>query len=1167
MQNQPNGGPAQGPQNPTPYPQGTLYTGPFPIQPPQKKKKTGRIVLIVLLILCALSLGFCGLLLWAEDYPDYVDALPVNPETPEDVGITLERLAVEIPVLTPAEDEEGAYLYEEEGGIPVTLSVCDEDTRKAEIDVLPDKKKDSPSVLAGVTGDTAYTAVLNNYSIYVYVTAGEKDVKAEVPRDRIAAQTAARTGNTNSPKSPETAVIRKAASVAASAVTAARVAEPYAKGRDDYNHNHAVYFMEAADCLIFYPAQLTEMKAFEDQSVIFTDKRSAASLSVKLEFNPYRNIDELISLMKNSPNNTVLAVGEDWMTAETKKDGTVTFSYTGFGSKYMVETEFSYPEKYGFIFGELRELIRCRFIEGGRWKSESRPPRKTVRTEYGAPGYGIEDLFYESHNLHLALPDTLDEQAEEADSLVFHDFTNGHSASVTFFEVEEGAEDNLFDVFTVVAEDGDATLGDDYIRWHNKYGVFVGTVYDGEAALLELEGEEAYRAYEAVYDELICHFVPVYYERQPLSEGARENPGQKKNEQKPAEIPGGTPDSGKTAGGSKGNTKDSPIKETSDTAGGKVSVPVSAPPANAIDTVIRKQVAETAAEESGLPAPSLNSSAEKADSGSEYGVPPQDPLIYRSEADRIAANSTVWDWDDLGAYSRDSLLDTLLIVLSYNGYYEWMEYEGSNDDLSDDIDDMLDQFWLDSPEYFTWENAGSPVQDLFPYLCEALDMDVVPEYRARSETAFPAPDWLADAREDEDFDMDRLDWLTVRSYLESGLDLPPLETLFLPGFRPEPQEPDPSPAPAEPEKPSEEPSEPEEPEEPYEPEDPEEPYEPEDGGRILYSLEEYGIVFDEEAVRMIKEEIVRLYWDYVETVSAEVRDEGLFTVDEFYFRTPPDLDRVGWIEEYCLGPYELLDEEGMILTLYGNGIWTVKEDGALIEWGLLIPDSSEYGDLWYSLDREGNFVTLWQFDSSFYQFSKYGRAERPDDFDWDTTSSYLRGGEEDGDEDEDEDEDNYEDENEILYSWEDLGISFDRGDVRETAEELDRYYRHYRDLTGDWGDDMYREYEGYLFSGPPDPDHAGEFPEYLAGIYVPADEDLNPDPDVPRILMISENGIWAEAEDGAEVLSDYGLLIPNQFETELWYTLDREGNLVTFWVWDTSILNTSLGSWIKLEGN
>ena len=154
MQYQPNGS-TQGPQNPTPYPQGTPYTGPYPIQPPKKKKKAGRILLIVLLVLGALSLGFCGLVLWAEDYPDYLDTLPVNPETPEDVGITLERLAVEIPVLTPAEDEEGAYLYEEEGGIPVTLSVCDEDTRKAEIDVLPDKKKDSPSVLAGVTGDTA----------------------------------------------------------------------------------------------------------------------------------------------------------------------------------------------------------------------------------------------------------------------------------------------------------------------------------------------------------------------------------------------------------------------------------------------------------------------------------------------------------------------------------------------------------------------------------------------------------------------------------------------------------------------------------------------------------------------------------------------------------------------------------------------------------------------------------------------------------------------------------------------------------------------------------------------------------------------------------------------------------------------------------------------------
>ena len=72
---------------------------------------------------------------------------------------------------------------------------------------------------------------------------------------------------------------------------------------------------------------------------------------------------------------------------------------------------------------------------------------------------------------------------------------------------------------------------------------------------------------------------------------------------------------------------------------------------------------------------------------------------------------------------------------------------------------------------------------------------------------------------------------------------------------------------------------------------------------------------------------------------------------------------------------------------------------------------------------------------------------------------------------------------------------------------------------------------------------------------------------MPRILLISENGIWAEAEDGAEELSDYGLLIPDETETDLWYSLDTNGDLITFWPWDTSVLLSSRGTWIKLEGN
>ena len=72
---------------------------------------------------------------------------------------------------------------------------------------------------------------------------------------------------------------------------------------------------------------------------------------------------------------------------------------------------------------------------------------------------------------------------------------------------------------------------------------------------------------------------------------------------------------------------------------------------------------------------------------------------------------------------------------------------------------------------------------------------------------------------------------------------------------------------------------------------------------------------------------------------------------------------------------------------------------------------------------------------------------------------------------------------------------------------------------------------------------------------------------MPRILLISENGIWAEAEDGAEELSDYGLLIPNQLETEFWCPLDTERNPITFWVWDTGIFITSRTTWIRLQGN
>ncbi|MBR4204341.1 MAG: hypothetical protein IKQ92_02590 [Clostridia bacterium] len=935
---QPQGYPGQAQQQGTPQSVQQPYAQPVPPEAqtaaPQKaaakKKSHGWIAALVIVgVLAVGGVGFFAATRLFGKAPAPI-VYPVNPATPDDIEEVLMRLT-ELEAVVASGN--GGYVYRDEEA-EVTLTVVPSDT--VEKEAVPKSAKDeAPSVVTGITGDTAYTAFTTPEKTVVYVTAGEKTVRAET-----------KTGSA----AEKTKTIKKAASVAASAVTAARVKEAYEKNRDDYDHNADAYFMEVADCLIFYPAQLTQKKAFEDQSVVFSDKRSSATCSVKLDYNPYRNIDELISLMKNSPNNTVLAVGDDWMTSETVQSGTVTFIYTGFGEKYMITASFSYPRKYSFVFDELRELIRCRFLENGKWKSGSRPPLKTKATEFGAPTYGMQDIFYGEHDLYLAIPDTLDEQQEDTSLIVFHDFTNGKSARVQFFETSETAADNLFGTFSVIAADGDVTLGDDYVRWHNKYGMYVGTVHGTDAALLEFEGEETYHAYEAVYDQIVCRIVPTYYEDQPTSPAKSSAAG--KETTQPAEEPlEDQPTSGETGGETGGKTGGETGGKTGGKTEGKKKPVTPVVPENKIDDVIREETIRNIRDEN-IVTP-------------ETPVK-NNPLVYHTDADRIAANSTVWDWDALSLSGRSSLLDTLLTVLAYNGYTHEVEYAPGKAIIQDDMNEMLDDMFFAHPELFTDELEGSVPQDIFPYFTDALGMDFIPEYRARSETALPEPDWLSVLREEDDFDPDELAWERIRDILDEGEDPAAYdpETLYVRGGSSS---------------------------------------ESGSSGAVTVgrsrintdvsdlSWDEYGVRFSAEEVIELEKQLAEFFWDYYEeAISAgQIEDELHFWSTEeegFTMHGPPNFDSIGeFDDEEDVGIYvgmyndlvgiepEIRDTE--LFAISEDGIWILYDSasGRVEDYGILIWDM-DYSVL-YTVTSNGDFMTLWFWDTHTLTTSEYGWLE------------------------------------------------------------------------------------------------------------------------------------------------------------------------------------------------
>ena len=57
-----------------------------------------------------------------------------------------------------------------------------------------------------------------------------------------------------------------------------------------------------------------------------------------------------------------------------------------------------------------------------------------------------------------------------------------------------------------------------------------------------------------------------------------------------------------------------------------------------------------------------------------------------------------------------------------------------------------------------------------------------------------------------------------------------------------------------------------------------------------------------------------------------------------------------------------------------DGIWAVYDPDSwdILDYGILIPGSDDYSDMWYTVTSDGEFMTLWEFDYGILNTSKYG---------------------------------------------------------------------------------------------------------------------------------------------------------------------------------------------------
>lgn len=298
-------------------------------------KKALRIFLITLSILALLCIGF---IIWAvvtdsEDDP-----------TPTPIPIT-DPIKNELTVIDEIKQNEQGNVIINIDNLIIQISQSSEDEKQ--------KTMDDPSNGDIVSGQTKDGSKFEGRGDTIYVEKDKTVIQGKI------------TSNDG----------KKDAGKAAGVISAVTNKAGYSQNKDDWNHGYSIRYIESANCLLYYPAQLVFQSEDQNGELVFSDPRSQATMRVSLSKNEYTCMDEVEKEIQIS-SVQALASGTDWYSAESysavDKQKYTLFSLYGFGNKYQVNVHFNYEDKYSFVFSELRSLIRCRFIEDGVWVSNAK---------------------------------------------------------------------------------------------------------------------------------------------------------------------------------------------------------------------------------------------------------------------------------------------------------------------------------------------------------------------------------------------------------------------------------------------------------------------------------------------------------------------------------------------------------------------------------------------------------------------------------------------------------------------------------------------------------------------------------------------------------------------------------------------------------------------------
>ncbi len=467
----------------------------------KEKKGKGKIGRITGILVGGLLLFFaCDFLLFSEDEPlsDPPIDTPVVPLA-EDVyiadvsGITVEETGV-------------TY---EDADTTLQLTPVEPDEAEAEIAA-------AAQILQGESSGKAWTAVTDTVGNQtVYIPQGKKTVKATV----IA--------------KPDSHGVEKPAAKAAALV---QNCAAYTDGVMDYNENYATRYLEFADCILYYPAQLTRIRENEDNTLLFQDTRSRAALEITHEKNPYSCMDEAEGFLDCCENDTILAYGPAWYSSEVRGDSVTTYTYTALGEDYILTAELTYENAYSFVFEKLRALIQCKFVGNGIWVSEYTDESYYDETRYYNSRFSTKTVSYYCPELNVILlyPEMFSQPMDSSFAYaVFMDPLSAAQIYLTeiddgitmknFTEMEDFTASNVVDEHALVATNGDrgfytyAYFGSRHVMASVEYPPAYAWVYENLLPEIRIIPAEDFadnlEMQELYYEDVGCRLtVPLQFE-------------------------------------------------------------------------------------------------------------------------------------------------------------------------------------------------------------------------------------------------------------------------------------------------------------------------------------------------------------------------------------------------------------------------------------------------------------------------------------------------------------------------------------------------------------------------------------------------------------------------------------------------------------------------------